>query len=91
MKLEELLEIIPDECDIGLSNFSKHSGNVTYGNREYAILSFADKERFIPEQVKNMDVISIYPCANTYCDTNLLIGHDMPPLHVNMQMLIELV
>jgi hypothetical protein len=91
MKLKELLEIIPDECDIGLSNFSKGNCKVTYGNREYAILSFAEREKFITEQVENMDVISICPCAKTYCTDELMFGDDMPSLHVNMQLLIEIV
>ena len=89
MKLKELLEIIPDECDIGLSNFSKDNCKVIYGNREYAILSFAEREKFITEQVENMEVISIYPCANVYCKEEHLLESDMPSLHVTPQLLME--
>lgn len=50
MKLKELLEVIPDNYEIGLANFDKGNGIIVYGTKEDAIQKFAEKEKFIKEQ-----------------------------------------
>lgn len=90
MTLKELLEVLPDDCEIGIADFSKDSDKITYGNREYAILSFAERKRFITEQVKNMDVVFIHPCARVYCPYKHVFGDDMPELHAKPELLIEI-
>lgn len=63
MKLKELLEVIPDNYEIGLANFDKDNGIIVYGTKADAIQKFAEKEKFIKEQVEGMNVIAIHPIA----------------------------
>ncbi len=44
MKLKELLEVTPDNYEIGLADFDKDSGIIVYGTKEDAIQKFAEKE-----------------------------------------------
>ena len=44
MKLKELLEVIPDEYEIGFANFDKDNGIIVYGIKEDAIQKFAEKK-----------------------------------------------
>lgn len=90
MKLKELLQVIPDDYYIGLADFSKDNCTITYGTKEDSIGSFARKERFTTEQVDNMEVIAIHPCATIYGTEEHLYGDDMPSLHVKTQLLIEI-
>lgn len=90
MKLKEVLAVIPDDYDIGLVDFSKDNCTITYGTKEDAIFSFARKEKFVTEQVTNMDVIAIHPCATFYGIEEHLYGDDMPSLHVKTKLLIEI-
>lgn len=90
MKLIELLEVIPDDCEIGLAAFDDKVCAFAYGTKDDAIMSFAQRKRFITEQVESMEVISTYPCANVYCKEEHLLESDMPPLHVTPQLLIEI-
>lgn len=91
MKLKELLEVIPDDCEIGLADFNKEICTVTYGTKEDAIMGFAQKSIFIKEQIENMDVISIHPYSHVYCTVQHLFANDKPaPLYVKMQLIIEI-
>lgn len=45
--------------------------------------------KFVTEQVDNMDVITIHPCATFYGPEVHLYGDDMPVLHVKTQLFIE--
>ena len=90
MKLKELLQIIPDDYFIGLADFSKDSCTITYGTKEDAIGSFVRKERFTTEQVTNLDVIAIHPCAAMCGPDERLYGDDMLTLQVKTQLLIEI-
>lgn len=90
MRLKELLEVIPENYEIGLVAFGKEIFTVTYGTKEDAIMSFAQRSGFIKEQIENMDVIVINPCAYVYCPDEHVFGADMPSLHVKTQILIEI-
>lgn len=92
MKLKELLEIIPDNYEIGLADFDKDSGIIVYGTKEDAIQKFAEKEKFIKEQVEGMNVIAIHPGATAYLPTGVkLFGDDMIDFHIKTQLTIEIV
>lgn len=92
MKLKELLEVIPENYEIGLANFDKDNGIIVYGTKEDAIQKFAEKEKFIKEQVEGMNVIVIYPGATAYLPTGVkLFGDDMIDVHIKTQLTIEIV
>jgi hypothetical protein len=90
MKLKELLEVIPDEFEIGLTSYDEWVCTFVYGKKDDAILSFAIKKKFIKEQVENMDVMSIHPCAYVQCLGQNVYNGDELPFHINPQLLIEL-
>ena len=89
MKLKELFEVLTDDYDIGLADFSKDC-ITSYGTKNDAVFSFAQKGKFVTEQVDNMEVIAIHPCATIYGTEEHLYGDDMPSLHVKTQLLIEI-
>lgn len=88
MKLIDLLNYIPDECEIGIvdGGFS-----ISYGNKWDAIAKVAYKYKLIKEQVENMDVSSVYPCTYVQCkETHLLEKNETPPLCIKPQIIIEI-
>lgn len=90
MKLKELLEVIPDEYEIGLVDFDKGICAIAYDIKEVAIMGFAQKTTYTKEQIENMDVIAIHPGANVCCKEAHMFANDMTVLHVKTQLLIEI-
>lgn len=88
MKLIDLLNYIPDECEIGIvcGGFS-----ISYGNKWDAIAQVAYKYKLIKEQVENMDVSSVYPCTYVQCkEAHLFEKNETPPLCIKPQIIIEI-
>lgn len=89
MKLIDLLSYIPDECKICLAGH----GEQRHGVADYkydAITRFAYRYKLINEQVENMDVISISPCACVQCSEEYVFKNDIPSLYVKPQIIIEI-
>lgn len=89
MKLIDLLNYIPEECEIGIVRFDD-GFSISYGNKWDAIAKAAYKYRLIKEQVENMDVSRVYPCANVQCREEHLFENDTPPLYVKPEIIIEI-
>lgn len=89
MKLKELLEVIPDDCEIGLIPWD-NGFSVSYGNKAEAIEKLAYRYKLIKEQVENMDVRSIYSGACVQCNNVELFNRDVPPLDVKPEVVIEI-
>lgn len=87
MKLIDLLNYIPDECEIGIvdGGFS-----ISYGNKWDAIAKVAYKYKLIKEQVENMDVRHVYPAADVQGADTQLFGIDTLPLYVSLEIIIEI-
>ena len=90
MKLIDLLSVIPDECKIGLERPEDQRHGVVIDYKHDAIARFACRNRLIKEQVENMDVSCVYPCANARCAEELLIENDIPSLYVVPAVIIEI-
>lgn len=89
MKLIDLLNYIPDECKICLAGHrEQRHGVVDY--KYDAITRFAYRYKLINEQVENMDVISIFPCACVQCSEEYVFKNDIPSLYVKPQIIIEI-
>lgn len=89
MKLIDLLSYIPDECKIGLAS----PGEQRHGVIDYkydAIARFAYRYKLTRDQVKNMDVSRIYPCAYVQCSGEYVFENDIPSLYVKPQIIIEI-
>lgn len=89
MKLIDLLSYIPDECKIVLSS----PGEQRHGVIDYkydAIARFAYRYKLTRDQVKNMNVSSIYPCACVQCSEEYVFENDIPSLYVKPQIIIEI-
>lgn len=89
MKLSELLEVIPDYYEIGLITVDDFGRAVDYKIRDDAIMSFVAQKKYTREQVGNMTVRAIHPCADVR-RTECIFAHDTPSFHVESQLLIEL-
>lgn len=90
MKLKELLEIIPENYEIGLENFDKNICTISYFKKEDAIMGFAQKAPMMPEEIKNLNVIAIHPVAVAYLSDGVeMFGDDTAELHIKTRFLIE--
>lgn len=90
MKLKELLDVIPDYYEIGLTTLDDFGFAVDYKIRDDAVMSFAAQKKFIVEHVENMTVRSIHPCASVRCMEESEFANGMPFFHAEAQLLIEL-
>lgn len=89
MKLKELLEVIPDNCEIGLIPWD-NGFSVSYGNKAEAVEKLACRYKFIKEQVKNMDVIHVYSGVNVEANNVECLSRATYPLNVIPELIIEI-
>lgn len=92
MKLIDLLNYVPDECEIGLVR-SEDQQHGVIGDKYDAITRFAYRNRLIKEQVENMDVRHISPAAYAQRDSTdsiQLFERDVLPLYVKSGIIIEI-
>lgn len=89
MKLIDLLNYIPDDCEIGLVRFNGRFP-ISHGNKSEATESLAYKYRLVKEQVENMDVRSIYSGACFQGNNVELFERDVPPFDVKPEVVIEI-
>lgn len=89
MKLKELLEVITDECEIGLVRFDG-GFSISHGNKSEAMEGVAYKYRLIKEQVENMDVIHVYSGVNVEANNVERLSRATYPLDVIPELIIEI-
>lgn len=89
MKLKELLEVIPDDCEIGLILWD-NGCFVSYGNKDEAIEKVSYRYKLIKEQVKNMDVIHVYSGVNVEANNVERLSRVTYPLDVIPELIIEI-
>lgn len=89
MKLKELLEVIPDDCEIGLITWD-NGFSVSYGNKDEAIEKLSYRYKLIKEQVKNMDVIHVYSGVNVEANNVERLSRATYPLDVIPELIIEI-
>lgn len=89
MKVKELLEVIPDDCEIGLIPLDKRF-SVSYGTKEEAMEKMAYRYKLIVEQVKNMDVAHVYAGVNVEANNVECLVRDTYPLDVIPELIIEI-
>lgn len=91
MKLKELLKVIPEDYDISFAFDINGVCIFVYGNKkDDVILNFATEKKCSKEQVENMDVINLRPCAYVHCWEQNVYEADNIPLSVRPQLLIEI-
>lgn len=90
MKLKELLDTIPNTYRIGIVDYDREIMSINYDFPKEAILAFSRKSKYTTADIRNMNVLAIHPCARVYCPDERVFGDDdMPSMHVDAQMLIE--
>lgn len=91
MKLKEILEVIPDKYFIGLMNSDIDNFSLlVFGNKKDALFGYGKRARLLPEQVKNLNVISIHPGATAYMPSGVeMYGDDSAELRVKPRLLLE--
>jgi hypothetical protein len=92
MKLKELLEVVPNDYEIGLANFDKNICANFYFKKEDAIMEFAQKAPMTPEEIENLNVIAIHPGAVAHLSDagGEVFGDDTAELRIKTQLLIEI-
>lgn len=91
MKLKELLEVVPNDYEIGLVNFDKNICTNSYFKKEDAIMGFSQKVTMMQEEIENLNVIEIHPVAVAHLSDGVeMFGDDTAELHIKTQLLIEI-
>lgn len=91
MKLKELLEVVPEDYEIGFANFDKNLCPISYFKKEDAIMGFAQKVPMMPEEIENLNVITIHPGAVAHLSDGVeMFGDDTAELHIKTRLLIEI-
>ena len=91
MTLKELLEVVPDNYILGLTNAEVDNYSIlVFGRKKAAIWGFGQRAFLSPEEVLNLKVDAINPGVNTYLRDSDMYGDDSTELHVKTQLLIEL-
>lgn len=91
MTLKELLEVVPDNYILGLTNAEVDNYSIlVFGRKKDAIWGFGQRAFLSPEEVLNLKVDAINPGVNTYLRDSDMYGDDSTELHVKTQLLIEL-
>jgi hypothetical protein len=88
MKLKKLLKVIPDEYKIGITDYGEEIMFVSYGTKEEAVMGFAQKTTFTKEDIEDMEVATVSPCARVYCVDQHVFCDTMPSLNVELQLYI---
>lgn len=91
MKLKELLKVIPDNYLLGLMDSDPDNySTLIFGNKKDIVWGYGQRYRLQPEQVENLNVVSIHPGASAYVPKGVnMYGDDSVELHVKTQLLIE--
>ena len=89
MKLIDLLNYVPDDCEIGLIPWD-NGFSVSYGNKAEAIEKLAYRYKLIKEQVKNMDVMHVYSGVNVEANNVECLSRVTYPLDVISELIIEI-
>ena len=89
MKLKKLLKLIPDEYKIGITDYGEEIMFVSYGTKEEAITNLAQKTTLAKEEIEDMEVATVSPCARVYCVDQHVFCDTEPPLHVEPRLYIE--
>lgn len=91
MKLKELLKVLPDNYLIGLMDSDPdNSSRLVFGNKKDVLFGYSHRSLLQPEQIKNLNVVSIHPGTTAYLpDKTDMYGDDSVELHVKTQLLIE--
>lgn len=90
MKLKELLEVIPDNYTVGLTNADEDNYSIlVFGNKKEAITGFAHRAPISPAHAENLKVTAIHPGADVYFRDSDMYGEDTTEPHVKAQLLIE--
>lgn len=89
MKLEELLKVVPDDYLIGIADSSGEFNFISYDTKYEAVKAYASNTLATVDDIENLEVDAIHPCARIYCDEEHVFGDAMPSLHVETQLYIE--
>lgn len=90
MKLKELLEVVPGNYSIGLTNADEYNYSIlVFGNKKEAITGFAHRAFISPAHAENLKVTAIRTGVNAYLRDPDMYGEDSTEPHVKAQLLIE--
>lgn len=89
MKLIDLLNVIPDDREVCLLHHKDIKITIK-GTKDEAVAKFAHKSKLIEEQVKNFDVVRVYPCAYLQCGGAYILAEDKIPFNISIPIVIEI-
>lgn len=89
MKLKKLLKMIPEKCNIGITDSSGEVSFVSYGTKKEAVKEYAQRALATTVDIEDLEVDTIVPCARVYYTDERVFGDMMPSLYVEPQFYIE--
>lgn len=89
MKLKKLLKVIPERYRISITDSGGEVGFIAYGTKEEAVKEYAVRMLDTTDEIEDLEVNTVIPCARVFCTDGHVFNDIMPPLHVEPQFYIE--
>lgn len=89
MKLKKLLKVIPERYRISITDSGGEVSFIAYGTKEEAVKEYAVRMLATTDEIEDLEVNTVIPCARVFCTDGHVFNDIMPPLHVEPQFYIE--
>ena len=89
MKLKKLLKVIPEKYKISITDSGEEVSFIAYGTKNEAVKEYAVRALATTDEIEDLEVDTVVPCARVYCADGHVFDDVMPPLHVEPQFYIE--
>lgn len=89
MKLKKLLKVIPERYRVGITDSGGEVSFIAYGTKEDAVKEYAVRMLATTDEIEDLEVDTVIPCARVFCTDGHVFNDVMPPLHIEPQLYIE--
>ena len=89
MKLKKLLKVIPEKYKISITDSGEEVSFIAYGTKNGAVKEYAVRALATTDEIEDLEVDTVIPCARVYCADGHVFDDVMPPLRVEPQFYIE--
>ena len=89
MKLKKLLKVIPEKYKISITDSGDEVSFIAYGTKNEAVKEYAVRALATTDEIEDLEVDTVVPCARVYCADGHVFDDVMPPLRVEPQFYIE--
>ena len=89
MKLKKLLKLIPEKYKISITDSGEEVSFIAYGTKNEAVKEYAVRALATTDEIEDLEVDTVVPCARVYCADGHVFDDVMPPINVEPQLYIE--